>query len=518
MNRGISCVQPTDEGAAVSQPVDGASTATKPDTVSAWTLGAAELSVAFAAGRLSPLDVTGQLLDRISRLDPLLRAFAAVDRTGALSAAAASEARWAKGEPLSRLDGVPVSIKDSLVVAGLPCRWGSVLEPRDPRADDETPVARLRAAGAVILGKTSVPEYTLIGSCNSPLTGVTRNPWRPDLTPGGSSGGAVAAVAAGLGPLALGTDGGGSIRRPCALTGLVGLKPSWGAVERTRGLPELLPGLEVVGPIARSIDDLILAMRWLSPKDADFAALADAMSDADPGDSAARASRLPPRRIVVWRRIGDSPVDPAVAASTDAFAAQLRECGHEVAFAAAPSAVERFNRGAWSVIASSGLAGYLTAAAAESALSAPMAEMLRRGRALSDGDRGHAQAVVRELRAVMQALLLEHDMVLTPSSAAPPWRAEDTHPACIDGQPVDGRGHAVFTAFVNATGLPALALPAGFTPDGLPVGVQLVGRPGADAALCALGRELMAGRPGFRFPPLAVSPPGHPYGNPGHLP
>lgn len=457
----------------------------------AWLLSAGELSQAYASGRLSPVEVLESIFERIARLDPQLNAFAALDHDGARAAATASAARWAQGTPRSALDGVPVSIKDNIVAAGLPCRWGSVLEPADVRTHDETPVARLRDAGAVIFGKTCVPEYTLIGYCSSPLTGVTRNPWHLDRTPGGSSGGAVAAVAAGLGPLALGTDGGGSIRRPCGLTGLVGLKPSWGAVEREGGLRELLPHMEVAGPIARTVDDLVLAMQLLAPADPDVASL--------------RGPReLPTRRIVQWRSIGSSPVDPAVAQSTDAMAERLRAMGHEVVVQPAPPIVERFNAKAWPVIATSGLAQVLPGSGAEAALSAPMAVMLQQGRRCTAAQREQAMAVVRELRLVMQALFVEHDLILTPSSAAPAWAADETHPGRIDGQAVGPRGHAVFTAFANATGLPALALPSGFDAERLPLGVQLVGRLGDDAALCALGLNLQAGQAPYRFPALTA--------------
>src|SRR5580765_4302895 len=194
------------------------------------TLSAAELLDGYRAKRISPVEVTRAALQRIAALDPVLNAFCFV-APDALAAAQASEARWMKGAPLGPLDGVPVSIKDLLLTRGWPTLRGSkTVDPAGPWTDDAPAVARLRDSGAVLLGKTTMPEFGWKGVTDSPLTGITRNPWNPAKTPGGSSGGGAAAVAAGMCPLTLGTDGGGSIRIPCAFTGLVGLKPSFGRV------------------------------------------------------------------------------------------------------------------------------------------------------------------------------------------------------------------------------------------------------------------------------------------------
>ena len=180
-----------------------------------WQATATELAEAFAIRKCVPDDVITGCLVRIERLDASLNGFVALSET-ARTEAEASTRRWAEGKPLSSLDGVPIAVKDNLAVAGMPATWGSQHYADFVPDKDELPVARLRAAGLIIVGKTNVPEFTLEGYTANPLHGVTGNPWNPDLTPGGSSGGSVAAVAAGMVPLALGTDGGGSTRRPAA--------------------------------------------------------------------------------------------------------------------------------------------------------------------------------------------------------------------------------------------------------------------------------------------------------------
>jgi aspartyl-tRNA(Asn)/glutamyl-tRNA(Gln) amidotransferase subunit A len=385
---------------------------------------------------------------------------------------------------LSPLDGVVLTIKDNIPVAGLPCRWGSRLYQDLVTERDESPVARLRAAGAVILGKTNVPEFTLQGYTDNLLDGATCNPWNTALTPGGSSGGAVAAVACGIGPLALATDGGGSIRRPASHAGVVGFKPSRGAVPRAHGLPEILPGFEVIGPIARRVGDLVLAMSVIGGA---------RLGDWTPHE---QADALPPLRIACWRAIGSSPVDAEILERCDAAAQALRALGHEVREETAPARIEAFNQNTWPVISCAGLAGVLGELDGHEADMTPaLQQMLARGRALLATELFVAQLRVRELSAEMAALFTRIDLVLTPAAAALPWPAHETHPPVIADVPVDGRGHAVFTAFANAAGLPGLALPAAPSAAGLPIGIQLVGPQGADARLLALGLQYETAQP-----------------------
>ena len=233
----------------------------------AW-LSAVDLLARFRARTLSPVDVTEALLGRIERVQPALNAFQLVDAEGARAAARASAARWGAGAPVGGLDGVPVTIKDNVLMKGFPTRNGSrTVDPSQAWDEDAPCVARLREAGAVILGKTTTPEFGWKALTDGPLFGVTRSPWNLRMSPGGSSGGAAACVAAGIGPIAFGNDGGGSIRIPASYAGLYGLKPTFGRVPHH---PQESPFATLVsgGPLARSVTDAALMLNELAKPDA----------------------------------------------------------------------------------------------------------------------------------------------------------------------------------------------------------------------------------------------------------
>ena len=459
-------------------------------------LTAQALVALYRSGALSPVEATRACLGRIARLNPRLNAVIALDEAGALAAAARSEARWREGRPAGPLDGVPLTVKDNIPVAGLPCRWGSPAWPNQVPAKDELPVARLRAGGAVILGKTNVPEFTLEGYTDNALFGPTRNPWDPRLTPGGSSGGAVAAVASGMGPLAVGTDGGGSIRRPASHTGLVGLKPTPGRVPRADGLPAILLDLEVIGPIARTVGDAALLLA--------------AMADPAPEDPTSRGmvplalpAAAPRLRIRYVPRSGASPVDPRIAASVAEAAWRLAALGHAVEEGPVP-----FDPGAvlpvFPAIAGAGLAWLLGNLPGKPSPASPtLSAMAAAGREMRAEALFAALGAMAGFRRAMALFLTRDcDAILTPAAAALPWPARESHPPEIDGQPAGPRGHAVFTNFANLAGLPAIALPCDPV-AALPVGFQLVSAPGAEAALLAVAAEYEAAHPwAHRWPAL----------------
>src|SRR5215217_7781008 len=228
---------------------------------------AAELAAAYRSGQLSPVEAAQEALERIEERDETVNAFCLVDPDAALADARESAERFARGEPRGPLDGVPVAIKDLLVTRGWPTLRGSpAIDPHGPWEDDAPVVAALRRSGAVLPGKTTTPELGWKGVTDSPLTGITRNPWDRSRTAGGSSGGSAAALATGMVPLALGTDGGGSIRIPCAFCGLPGLKPTFGRVPAWPASP--FGPVSHVGPMARTVADLALLLDVIAQPDA----------------------------------------------------------------------------------------------------------------------------------------------------------------------------------------------------------------------------------------------------------
>lgn len=435
-----------------------------------WQYTAAELSAAYRDGSVTPDDALASVLARLDAVNPRINAVITLDRDGAQLAAKESTQRWKAGRALGPLDGVPITIKDNILVGGLRATWGSRLYADYVPERDEEPVARLRAAGAVIVGKTNVPEFTLHGTTRNELFGTTRNPFDLALTPGGSSGGAAAAVASGIGPLALGTDGGGSIRRPAAHTGLVGFKPSTGMVPRSGGFPVILHDFEVAAPLARSVGDCILAMN----------AIGGPCWWRSDGEGAATSLR-----VLHVAAFGNEPVDKSIRMAVADVAMRLSAMGHHVRHA------PRFDlaRGVgdiWPVISCSGLYKLLSQHKdAERKIGLEVAELAQRGAGYSAADYSAALAAIEEMRKSFDALFADVDVLLTPATAAMPWPAEDTHPPVIAGQAVGPRGHAVFTPFANVLGLPAISLPCPVDAGALPIGFQLCMAKDRDAELLA---------------------------------
>ena len=448
----------------------------------------------YRRGVLSPVDEITATFERLARLDKMLNAFVAIRPEGALADARASADRHARQAPLSALDGVPVAVKDNIPVQGMPCTWGSRSGSDHLPVRDELAVARLRAAGAIVVGKTNVPEFTLEGYTSNALFGTSRNPWNTALTPGGSSGGSVAAVAAGIVPLALGTDGGGSIRRPASHTGLVGFKPSIGKVPRVDGLPPLLLDMEVLGPIARSVVDARILLDALAgPAATDRRSLAASAAPARPFPARVRIRYVP--------RFGDAPVDPEIAASCARAMNRLASLGHDVVEAPLGLDVERIAHH-WPAIGRIGLAWLFEHHprwAAEASTS--FRQMAAEGAASAAPLLWEVTECIEALRRACVPLFETTDLVVTPSAAALPWTAEQTHPPMIDGRQVGPRGHAVFTAWVNAAGLPALALPCEPSSEGLPIGLQFVAGFGRDTELLSFGERIESAIcPRWRWP------------------
>lgn len=450
-------------------------------TAPLWRLSAVELAARFGSGDATPSDALESVLVRAEAVDGRLNALVTIDREGARRAASASTARRRAGRALGPLDGVPITIKDNIPVAGLRSTWGSRLYGEWVPERDETPILRLREAGAVILGKTNVPEMTLQGYTSNPVFGTTRNPWNPELTPGGSSGGAVAAVASGIGPIAIGTDGGGSIRRPASHAGLLGLKPTGGRVPRRDGFPPILLDLEVIGPMARSAADLALAMSVIARPDPD-------------GVPASSFAPFPSRpepvpgglRILFAPTFSGAPVDPEIAASVAEAADGLARLGHRIEIAGSFGLADPINA-AFPQIGQAGMAWLMRQHPDRlDALGPAIRAVAEAGAKLAAADLFDALHEALVLRAELARLFTRHDLILTPSAAALPWPAGETHPSTIAGQPVGPRGSAIFTAFCNASGCPAISIPCRPSRAGMPIGFQLVGPWGADALLVGM--------------------------------
>ena len=287
-------------------------------------LSVAEMARGFREGRLSPVEIADDVLARIERADPAVNAYILVDAEQARASARESERRWRAGEPRGPFDGVPVSVKDVLLMRGHPALRGSTTtDPQGPWEEDAPSVARLREQGAVLIGKTTTPELGWKGVTDSPLTGITRNPWDLSRTPGGSSGGASASVALGMPPLALGTDGGGSVRIPGSFTGVFAHKPTYGRVPHYPASP--FGTLAHVGPISWSVQDAVLLLDAISQPDSrDWSALPP------PGPLTPLRPRAAGLRIAFSPALGFATVDEEVAEIVAPAAAVFADLGAHV--------------------------------------------------------------------------------------------------------------------------------------------------------------------------------------------
>ena len=432
-------------------------------------LSAAKLSKGYAKKKFSPLDVARVCLAQIAKRDGALNAMVHVDEKLALNQAAASEKRWHKGIPLSPLDGVPVVIKDLLLTKGWPTLRGSKTVSRDQVWDQDAPsVARLREAGCVFLGATTTPEFGWKGVTDSPLTGVTRNPWDVSKTPGGSSGGSAAAVAAGYAPLALGTDGGGSIRIPAGFSGIYGLKPSFGRIPAYPLSP--FGSVAHIGPMTRSVKDSALMMNELAKPDArDWTSL--------PYDRVDYLKKLVKgvkgMRIAFSPALGYVDVDPEIAALVADAVKVLRDLGAKV---------EQVDPGfadpakCFRVLWWSGarvVVGKMTEA--QRALLDPgLADVYAQSLEITPEDYFEAVRERGVLGTHMRVFMERYDALITPTLPIAAFEAGKLSP--ID----DGTGKWVnwtpFSYPFNLTQQPAASVPCGFTTAGLPVGLHIIGK------------------------------------------
>ena len=431
-------------------------------------LTAVELLQLYKAKELSPVEVVSDAIARIRSLNPYVNAYCYVDEDGALEQAKASEDRWYRGEPLGQIDGVPCSIKDLVLVKGMPTRKGSLTTPSDAPQDMDAPVtAHLREAGGIILGKTTTCEFGWKGVTDSPLTGITRNPWNLDMTPGGSSGGAAAAAALNLGVLHVGTDAGGSIRIPCAFTGTFGMKPSFGYVPQW---PSSAMGtLSHLGPMTRTVSDSALMMSVIGRGDLhDFYCSEPRSRDW----TATLNLGVKGLRIAYSPTLGYAEVDPEFQALTAKCARVLEEHG---------ATVDMVDPGFADPTTDFETLWYAGAAGAIFKLSPEARGELDEG-LLRVAELGRRIDILDYLRAVDRRIELAEkmlefhsrwDLLLTPTVPITAFPVGSNVPA---NWPSDNWvTWSPYCHPFNMTQQPAASIPFGFSSDGLPVGVQLVG-------------------------------------------
>jgi aspartyl-tRNA(Asn)/glutamyl-tRNA(Gln) amidotransferase subunit A len=450
-------------------------------------LSAVDLLDLYRTRRLSPVEVTRAALEHIEALNPVLNAFCFV-APDALATAAASEARWMAGEPIGPLDGVPVSIKDILLTRGWPTLRGSkTVDPAGPWNDDAPAVARLRESGAVLIGKNTTPEFGWKGVTDSPLTGITRNPWDPAKTPGGSSGGGAAAVASGMCPLTLGTDGGGSIRIPCAFTGIFGLKPSFGRVPAWPLSP--YGTVAHIGPMSRTVRDTALLMNVIAQPDARdwFALPADRRDYLEGLDEGVRGWR-----IAYSANLGYADVDPEVAALVKRAAMRFVDLGAQVEDVDpdVAGADEIFRRHWYSG------AAYLVrnfTPEQKRVMDPGLVEVAEQGAQIAMLELMDAMQKRGALGIRMNQFHERYDLLLTPTL---PLAAFEAGREVADV--IKEKRWTEWTPFsypFNLTQQPAASIPCGLTSAGLPVGLHIVGPRYDDARVLRAARAFESMQP-----------------------
>lgn len=428
-------------------------------------LTAHDLGTEYRTGRLSPVEVTQAVLARIAAWEPKLNAMYITDADGALAQSKASEQRWRKGEALSPLDGVPITLKENIATKGVPSPLGMAASDLTPSKIDMPPAARVREAGCVILGKTTMPDFGMLVSGISSLHGITRNPWDLTRNTAGSSAGAGAAIAAGYGPLALGTDIGGSVRQPASYNGIFGLKPSLGRI------PINPPWLgRVTGPMTRTVMDAALLMNHLTRPDVrDYMCLPYEERDY-PKLLDGEAKGL---RIGLMLDIGTGlALQPDVREAIER-AAKLFEAAGAIVAPAKPFVTEAMSQGLEAVFRARTYADFDLMPPERQAKVLPFIAAWCRG---ADGcTAAEALRGLGQIFAMREAAVLTtepFDFLLTPTSPITAYAAEEACPGNDLEHPFD---HIYFTVPFNMSEQPAASICAGYDRDGLPIGLQIVG-------------------------------------------
>lgn len=457
-------------------------------------LTASELITLYRSHKLSPVEATQAALAAIARHNPALNAFCQIDESAALAQARASEARWHKNEPCGLVDGVPVSIKDLVLTKGLPTHRGSKLVDQNQTWPEDAPsTASLRAHGAVILGKTTTPEFGWKGVTDSPLTGITRNPWNKEMTPGGSSGGAAVAAATGMGALHIGTDGGGSIRIPASFSGIVGFKATFGRVPAFPLSP--FGSLANVGPMTRSVADAALMFSVISRPDArDPYTL-----PVEPADYHETLNgNIAGWRIAYSPNLSGADVDPEIAAAIvkavgafETLGAKVEQVDHVLESSLATFQTHWFGGAAFLI--------NQFPAEKHKLLDPGLGYVVEMGRKITLLEHLAAVKAREAMSTRMGAFHQRYDLLVTPTMPIPAFRAGYDYPAAFEGK--QWSDWTPFTYPFNLTRQPAISVPCGLTAAGLPIGLQIVGPLYGDRAVLNAARAFEQSHP-FQRPPL----------------
>lgn len=453
-------------------------------------VSATELAALIRRKKVSPVEVVEAVLDRIERVDRDLGAFVTVTAELARRQARAAErALGRRSATLGPLHGVPFSVKDLVITRGVRTTFGTRLFADHVPTEDAPMVERLRAAGGILVGKTNTPTFGWLGATHNLLFGPTRNPWRLDRTPGGSSGGAAAAVAAGLGPVAIGTDGGGSIRIPAAFTGIFGLKPSYGRIATYP--PSGAWSLSHIGPMTRTVADAALVLRVAAGPDE-----RDPHSLPRDGVDYVRAVRngIKGLRVAYAEDLGNvTAIDPEVRRTVARAARVFRDLGCRLDVVAPrwPSPAE-----CWHEIFAAGLAARLLPFRDRREDIEPGLYALMEA-AYARPPTAYVQAWLDRLAWWQRPRVFfeRYDLLLTPTVACPPFPVGLEHPPEVAGKPVTPYGWIPYTYPFNLTGQPAASLPCGFSREGLPIGLQIVGRRFDDAMVLRAAAAFERARP-----------------------
>ena len=452
---------------------------------------AVDLAAAIRVGEVSPVEVTAAVLDRIARVNPKINAYVTVAAEAALAQARQAETAVTRGEPLGPLHGVPISFKDLTDTAGIRTTYGSRAFEHHVPKEDAVVVERARRAGAVLIGKTNTPEFGCKGVTDNRVFGVTRNPWNLERVPGGSSGGAAAALAAGLGPLAEGSDLAGSIRVPAACCGVVGLKPSLGRVARYP-TKNGWTSFSVVGPMARTVRDAALLLSVLAGPDD-----RDPISLPDPGNDFAHAAHgaIAGLRVAWTPDLGYAPVDPEIRTVCTAAARRFETLGCTVDEAQPGfDDAEPLFMDLVAPMRAANLGAMLPQWRAE--MDPILVERIERSTGVEAVAFERAQQQRTQLWLTVQRFFERYDVLLTPVTAVAPFSIDTQYPTRIAGRHVTSPvAWFPFTFPFAITGQPAISIPCGWTADGLPVGLQIVGRRHADATVLRVAAAFEAAHP-----------------------